>query len=253
MQRPQETFLYFSAELFDSEIQYYLIDVDKLISSRHFQANTIFGIRQVIVTPTRVIYQKPQYTGNTRIITMYGREYFLIATFRDEDKISALQGRQDFTLGDDDEFDELLQHTIVNRLHDGLHICGRIYRYLGGSNSSSIGAKRYLVADHYDRDYEYLATSSNIRSAIGDLSPIKCVAAYEARCGLAFTEIKASISTDKCNIRLQCRDIKTTGYCFSDGIGRISTDLARQLVSKLKVSTCIVYMGLCTVSYLQFI
>ena len=121
---------------------------------------------------------------------------------------------------------EILDAGIVKALEGGLEVGNRRYRLLGGSQS--------MLADHgyylYARDKNG-QSAEDIRCSVGDLEQIRCVASYMARLGLAFSQTQEAIEIESSMIR---QDPDITGgqdksYCFSDGIGRISLPLLKEV------------------------
>lgn len=73
------------------------------------------------------------------------------------------------------------------------------------------------------------------RKTFGELSTERCVASYVSRFGLCFSSTKKTVDVDKVCVQYT-DDIQNDEYCFTDGIGRISTKLAEKVANELNIS-----------------
>ena len=199
-----------------------LRDIIKRISNHRFD-NTNRLMRKVTVTPLRIIFQQPERMDENRLIRHFDSDYMLNIWFRDEND-SMLNGIE--TLNNDDTF---FVDTISKRLLKGLKLGNRHYYYLGGSNSQlrEHGCCMYAKDDRGN-------TCDTIRQWVGDLNSIRCVAQYVARLGLAFSQTDSKIVLKKEQIQHipdieHGRDVNGKPYCFTDGVGMISQQLAKRV------------------------
>ncbi len=199
------------------------VDMEKLqgVGSITDRRRKVDGNRPVIcnavVTPMRILFELPK-PDNNRIIRMYDPDSILRLSFRDEDngQLSNLNYSKEVCSDDS----ELLAFTVAERLR-GITVYGRHFEYLGGSKSLTKAHGCYMYAKD-PRGF----TAQIIRDSIGDLSHIRCPATYLCRLGLAFTSSDLSF---RVNGREKIPDIEENGYCFSDGIGKISGKLATKV------------------------
>ncbi|KAM7444491.1 hypothetical protein ABFA07_006888 [Porites harrisoni] len=193
-------------------------------SASGFQKRPIPGhcalIKRAVITPTRLLLYPPEVMVKNRVLRQYETESFLCVSVRDEDlsKLSAGGG----------SLDPLLDG--INRvLDEGLNIAGQRFQFLGSSNSQLRNHSCWFVGPKYEPDI--------IRRWMGDFSHIKCVASYVARMGQCFsTSIDSvGIGISEGTLSEEEDDVKTVDqkYCFSDGIGRISKELAAEVVRKI--------------------
>lgn len=68
---------------------------------------------------------------------------------------------------------------------------------------------------------------------MGDFSHIKCVAKYAARLGQCFSTTRAVRDIEPHIVEIP--DIEANGHCFSDGVGKISQELAESIATELRI------------------
>jgi RNA-dependent RNA polymerase len=76
-----------------------------------------------------------------------------------------------------------------------------------------------------------IVNANSIRTWMGDFGHIRSVAKYAARLGQCFSSTMP-VEVSKYLIK-EIPDIERNGYCFSDGIGRISRRLAETICKEL--------------------
>lgn len=180
-------------------------------------------IRRVTVTPTRHILFAPEIMLSNRILRAFDPEYSLRVSFRDEDNT-----RLSFKAAH--AYEEVFDHAVRIPMTDGVRISSRRYAFLAWSNSQ--------IREHcvwmYANDSRF-NTVKGIRLWMGKLSHIHSVSKYMARMGQCFsqTEDTVSLRLDEGRVRTEDdiergQDVANNNepYCFSDGVGRISTKLA---------------------------
>ncbi len=216
------------AQYADSGKELHLLDLDKVDREMLIGLGPVTHARRkvdrnrrricnALVTPTRILFELPKPESN-RIIRAHYPDSILRLSFRDEDngQLSNLNYSKE-VFSDDSE---LLSFTVAERLR-GIAVYGRHFEYLGGSKSLTKAHGCYM----YAKDRRGF-TAQTIRDSIGDLSHIRCPATYMCRLGLAFTTSDTSFPVDG---REVIPDITKNGYCFSDGIGKISQMLAKKV------------------------
>ncbi|KAL9641668.1 hypothetical protein ABK040_016899 [Willaertia magna] len=93
------------------------------------------------------------------------------------------------------------------------------------NNNNTINNKTTIITNEY-------LFAKDIREYMGDFSEIKVVAKYAARLGQCFscTDLSITLKEDE---YIEEKDIIRNGYCFSDGIGKISKNLSKRIYEKL--------------------
>ncbi|XP_054724114.1 uncharacterized protein LOC129234216 isoform X1 [Uloborus diversus] len=212
-----------------NQYQYYLSNKDEIAFSHYLIPEKCRIIRRVTLTPTRVLLWPPEVMLSNRILRNFDSEYALRVSFRD-DNMSRLSFNAAYA--DDDIF----QAAIVNHMSIGINVGSRKFEFLAWSNSQ--------IRDHgvwmYAKDKRG-NTASDIRTWMGDFSHIHTVPKYMARMGQCFSQTE-----DALGVPLDPQHIKTEDdieggydfmnrkpYCFSDGIGKISSSLANQVHNAL--------------------
>ena len=115
----------------------------------------------------------------------------------------------------------LIEERIGNVLKHGLEVAGRIFRFLGYSNSGMREHTVWFMAD-FDHPVEGRVTPDKIRSDLGDFSScIRIPSKYAARIAQAFsgTDPSVRIRRDQWD---EMEDLGTKPYLHTDGQGTIS-------------------------------
>eukprot|EP00803_Ostreobium_quekettii_P007311 evm.model.scf_1455.3 EVM.evm.TU.scf_1455.3 scf_1455:37320-39172(+) len=169
-------------------------------------------VPRLVITPTRLVFYEPDIMQTNRVLRNFPKDRFLRVAIRDENgaKISPIYGK----IGK-------IMDRICDIMLEGVDVKGEYYRFLASSNSQIKDHACYFVRDNgVDRP-------GAIRSWIGNLAGIKNVATYVSRLGLGF-----STSTETAPIEVDdftlIPDVERNGYCFSDGVGKMSPQLAEK-------------------------
>jgi hypothetical protein len=183
------------------------------------------------ITPTKLFLTGPTVDRSNRVLRKYKAHsyHFLRVTFRDDDgtKLNAI----------DLEFQQL----IVDKLKNGVTLGGKTFTYLAYANSELKTHSCYLVAPfkHEERDI----TATDIVNQLGTFND-KTVAKRASRIGQCFSTTVGGVRVIFEPNEMMIEDITVPKngfgdhYCFSDGIGKISKDLAKKLQFLVEVSTC---------------
>lgn len=173
-------------------------------------------IRRMVVTPTHDIFLQKEPIVKNRIIRQYDDEYFIRVIFRDEDftRLSAAMS------------EGLLNVTerIRTFMDKGFTIGDRKYEFLACSNSQMREHGVWFFSPNNG------ITADDIRSEAGSLSQETSVSTYVSRLGLCFSASRATVEVDVAEGSVTfIDDIEHGGYCFTDGVGKISVPLAKQV------------------------
>lgn len=122
--------------------------------------------------------------------------------------------------------------TIFRRLKkimtEGFYLCGRKYLFLAFSSNQLRDRSAWFYAQDWKMDV------SKIKQWMGQFDS-KNVAKCAARMGLCFSSTYATVEVPQSQVNSNLPDIWRNNYCFSDGIGMITPDLAREVAEKLKL------------------
>eukprot|EP00210_Caulerpa_lentillifera_P009408 g8969.t1 len=179
-------------------------------------------IPKLVLTPTRLVFFEPEIINSNRILRNWSdKTSFLKVSVRDEnlEKLSRHTGN----------IKELLT-SLFHQLKTGFDLVagGKQFRFLGCSNNQVRDHGCFFVDVSND-----CHMAEVIRESCGNLRYIRNVAKYISRLGQAFsTSIKTvKVKPNECE---RIPDIEHNGYTFTDGIGKISPDLAVEIAKKLE-------------------
>ncbi|KAI0348632.1 RdRP-domain-containing protein [Trametopsis cervina] len=198
---------------------------------RFHDADDAFQCLHVTCTPTTFRLDGPYPERSNRIVRQYAshQDCFLRVSFVDE---TDLQYRFDR----DVDGRSFIQRRVGGILRSGLEIAGRRFEFLAYSQSALKEHAVWFVMEFRTRD----GTIVNAQSIIAGLGRfdnmpsdphlIFCPARYGARISQAFTATDSSV-TVKADEIIQIDDIKTMdgAWAFTDGIGTISPELAKEV------------------------
>ncbi|KAK1995923.1 RNA dependent RNA polymerase [Colletotrichum falcatum] len=175
-------------------------------------------IRKVMVTPSTMHFCSPNVESSNRVLRKYSsyQDRFLRVQFTDElyrGKVYNNAGTEIFT-------------RIYRALKQGIKIGNRVYEFLAFGNSQIRECAVYFFCPT-----AYI-TCDDIRQWMGEFSHIRNVAKYAARIGQCFSTTREIRGVTVPRI-VQAEDIERGGYCFSDGVGKISKLLAEMVVNEM--------------------
>ena len=182
-------------------------------------------VRKVIVTPTTMHLSSPTPETTNRILRQY-RKYadrFLRVQFTEEKTIGRLfQDNEGMT-----------KDAIFDRIHrtlkNGIDLAGRHYEFLAFGNSQFRENGAYFFHSTSD------LTCDHIRDWMGDFSHIRVVAKFAARMGQCLSTTR-TVNNLPAGVDIRTiPDIEDKGWCFTDGVGKISFELARDIADSLNM------------------
>ncbi|KAG5353249.1 hypothetical protein C0989_008984 [Termitomyces sp. Mn162] len=206
---------------------------------------SLFEAYHVEVTPTTMRLSGPHLERSNRIIRRYHpdhHESFLRVSFVDE-------GRLHYRFDRDVDGRDFVKTRAGPILLQGLHIAGRKFDFLAYSQSALKEhavwqvVVKVFVKPFRDPDHGYVDARSIIQS-IGSFDNLSfdktlmfCPARYGARISQAFTATDVSVTIQPEEV-LHIEDLNvetaTGKYCFTDGAGTISRELAMEVSKKLR-------------------
>ncbi|OZJ04567.1 hypothetical protein BZG36_02704 [Bifiguratus adelaidae] len=187
-------------------------------------------IRKVVVTPTTLnLLPKTMETSN-RVIRYFSNvsERFLRIAFTDEslEKVGYTPSSRTTTQHANGDIYDRIEQTLKN----GIKIGDRLYEFLAFSSSQLREHGCWFFASTRS------LSAADIRAWMGDFSSIHSVAKHAARMGQCFSSTFRASTLRVENIRM-IRDIERNGYCFSDGVGKVSANLARAVATVMDLPT----------------
>ncbi|KAF8640510.1 hypothetical protein AX17_000172 [Amanita inopinata Kibby_2008] len=198
--------------------------------------SSLFQSLHVTVTPTTMILDGPFPERSNRVIRSYhpsNHNSFLRVSFVDEGGLA-------YRFDRDIDGPQFLRQRVGGLLFNGLNIAGRVFHFLAYSQSALKEHTVWFVKEFVDPERGLVNADTIIRS-LGQFSGLSfdrkliyCPARYAARLSQAFTATDASVSVEVEEIQM-LRDIKAENenYCFTDGVGTISTGLAKEIWREL--------------------
>ncbi|XP_062566009.1 uncharacterized protein LOC134228365 [Saccostrea cucullata] len=180
--------------------------------------------RKVFLTPTKFVFLPKEPVFKNRIFRQYNEDFFVRLVYRDDnfEKISAMESS---TLNEVlvDMKQIFLERFIIQDRH---------YEFLGCSNSQ-LQEHSFWFFSSYDG-----ITTDYIRHKAGDLYKERCVASYLSLFGLCFSSSFHTLNIGENGEEVKYEsDVKRNGFCFTDGIGKISTRLAVEVCKIMGLKT----------------
>ncbi|ESK98362.1 hypothetical protein Moror_112 [Moniliophthora roreri MCA 2997] len=195
----------------------------------------LFDSLHVTITPTTMYLDGPFLDRSNRVIRSYDQKYhecFLRVSFLDE-------GSMQYRFDRDMDGPGFIRHRVGELLLEGLTIAGRKFTFLAYSQSALKEHAVWFVKPFQDPRLGRVDAAAII-NGIGDFAKdpdlIRCPARYAARISQAFT------ATDATEVEVEeillSNDITTVNgeYTFTDGVGTMSRELAREIWKELKAT-----------------
>jgi RNA-dependent RNA polymerase len=175
--------------------------------------------RSAIITPTSIHVASPVMETSNRITRKYAADAdrFIRIKFSDEKTEGVLRNMPN-------DRAEATFDRVRRAMRNGIVVAGRFYEFLAFGNSQ--------FREH--GAYFYSPTSSksadDIRLSLGRFDHIKTIAKFGARLGQCFSTTRAMRVSVKI---VKIPDIERNGYCFTDGVGKLSLFLAQMAAQEL--------------------
>ncbi|KAM0042835.1 putative RNA-directed RNA polymerase [Helianthus debilis subsp. tardiflorus] len=170
--------------------------------------NGLVYVRRVQITPSKVYFWGPEVIMSNR--KLYSTD------------LSPRVGQSGVSRTE-------IYKRILSILKNGIVIGNKKFEFLAFSSSQLRDNSAWMFAS------SGRVNAAEIRNWMGDFSSIKNVAKYAARLGQCFGSSKESLSVARYEVE-EIPDIKIerngTTYVFSDGIGKISAELAERVSRK---------------------
>jgi RNA-dependent RNA polymerase len=176
--------------------------------------------RSANITPTLIHVGQPAIETSNRIIRKHLADVdrFIRVRFTDE------KTEGDLFASDNGSSDAIFDR-VTRAMTNGVVLAGRYYEFLAFGNSQFRERGAYFYAPTPSKSAE------DIRRSMGKFDHIKIAAKYGARLGQCFSTTRAIKSV---NVKIEeIEDVKRNGFCFTDGVGKISTFLAQMAAKEL--------------------
>ncbi|KAL1613050.1 hypothetical protein SLS60_001282 [Paraconiothyrium brasiliense] len=176
--------------------------------------------RSANITPTSIHVGQLAIETSNRIIRKHlaDADRFIRVRFTDETTEGELFA------SDNGSSDEIFDR-ITRAMNNGIVVAGRYYEFLAFGNSQFRERGAYFYAPTPSK------SADDIRRSMGEFDHIRVAAKYGARLGQCFSTTRAIKSV---NVKIEeIEDVKRNEYCFTDGVGRISTFLAQMAAKEL--------------------
>lgn len=189
----------------------------------------IFNCLHLSVSPTSMKLGGPYPERSNRVLRTYADDHdsFVRVSFVEENGLRYQQDR---------EIDgpAFIGRWVSPILHNGFTVAGRQFHFLAYSLSALKTHTVWFVKDFQDRGGN-LITAATIIEHLGTFHDLKydrelifCPARYAARISQAFTTTDSSVSVPADEIIIE-DDITDGSYCFTDGVGTMSPQIARKI------------------------
>lgn len=184
-------------------------------------------IRKVTVTPTRVYYSTPTVESTNRVVRHYKavQDSFMRIQFTDERYLGRIEGGDAYR-------DHQLYERVSRVLEYGLRIGHWLWEFLAVGNSQI----RENGAFMFRQDSSPAGvTCDSIREWMGNFSHIRVIARHASRTGQCFSKTRGfhGLLTPRL---VKIADVERNGFCFTDGVGKISRFIADMIVKEWRLS-----------------
>ncbi|KAK4798218.1 hypothetical protein SAY86_030544 [Trapa natans] len=218
-------------------VQQWLLNNSKLLKASN-QSNDIVAVRRLVITPSKAYCLPPEVELSNRVLRNYKtfEDRFLRVTFMDEGfqtlnahvlNYYAAPILKDITRSSSNQKTTIFRR-LKNVMTEGFYLCGRKYSFLAFSSNQLRDRSAWFFAEDPNINV------TKILQWMGKFS-INNVAKCAARMGQCFSSTYATLEVPLSQVKSNLPDIERNGYCFSDGIGTITPDLAREVAEKLKL------------------
>lgn len=177
-------------------------------------------VRKAVITPTTIRYNSPTVETSNRVMRRYNnmQDRFLRVQFIEESE----RGRIAMNKTQNEE----VWKRVLRALYHGIRIGDRVYEFLGFGSSQlrQCGVYFFCPTEHTSCD--------DIRKWMGHFSHIRVVAKYAARIGQCFSTTREIRGICQPAVK-EIADVERNGYCFTDGVGKISAFLASFIIQEM--------------------
>ncbi|KAK1411747.1 hypothetical protein QVD17_32447 [Tagetes erecta] len=197
----------------------------------------VIQVGRLIITPSKAYCLPPEVELSNRVLRHYQKvsDRFLRVTFMDEGMTTLNNNVLHFypaPIVKDMTSSSVQKTSMFQRvkriLTNGFHLSGRQYCFLAFSANQLRDRSAWFFAE------DGKISCKDIVSWMGKFSN-KNVAKCAARMGQCFSSTYATVDVPRHEVDMNLKDVERNGYVFSDGIGKISPDLALEVAEKLQL------------------
>ncbi|KAH6804759.1 RNA-dependent RNA polymerase 6 [Perilla frutescens var. frutescens] len=221
-------------------VQKWLMKNPKLLQKPQ-QMEDIVEVRRLIITPSKAYCLPPDVELSNRVLRNYRNmsDRFLRVTFMDEAMQSLKKNVLTYYVAPivreiTSTFNHPQRTTMFKRvkdiLYNGFYLCGRKYSFLAFSANQLRDSSAWFFAEDKNTSVD------SIKNWMGKFTD-RNVAKYAARMGQCFSSTYATVEVPSSEVNHKLPEVERNGYIFSDGIGMISEDAAKEVADKLQLST----------------
>ncbi|KAF8407945.1 hypothetical protein HHK36_007085 [Tetracentron sinense] len=211
-----------------------------LPSSSHsrLRDHNSMSCHRVLITPSKIYCLGPELETSNYVVNHYAAyaSDFLRVSFVEEDWSKLLSDALSTSIQQgifSKPYKTGIYHRILSILHDGIVIGAKKFEFLAFSASQLRSNSVWMFASNDN------VRAENIREWMGCFNKIRSVSKCAARMGQLFSSSLQTLDVPAQDVEI-IPDVEVTtdgiGYCFSDGIGKISFSFARQLAQKCGLS-----------------
>eukprot|EP01018_Ginkgo_biloba_P010053 Gb_12326 [translate_table: standard] len=195
-------------------------------------------VRRMVITPTKAYCLPPEVELSNRVIRHFRRvaDRFLRVAFMD-DSMEAMSSivltvptapivKEVYSSAT--AYRTAIFKRVKNILHNGFELCGRNYSFLAFSANQLRDRSAWFFAGGEGIHVQ------DIRNWMGKFPKFN-VAKCAARMGQCFSSTYYTVEVPLREVDRKLPDIKRNGYDFSDGIGKITPDLAMEVARRLQL------------------
>ncbi|KAF8507374.1 RNA dependent RNA polymerase-domain-containing protein [Hysterangium stoloniferum] len=185
----------------------------------------LYRCLHVTFTPSRMTLTGPFPDTSNRILRQYPNNHddFLRVSWTDEDGLQFRFDRREIN------GPNFIEKRVGKVLKNGFTLCGRKFKFLAYSQSALRQYTVWFVHPFTDSNGHKI-TAETIRKSIGtdwskESELMRCPARYAARLSQAFTATESSVYAEQGEMS-RIPDIERNDFCFSDGNGLVSQEMA---------------------------
>ncbi|KAF7722345.1 hypothetical protein EC973_003435 [Apophysomyces ossiformis] len=183
------------------------------------------SMRKILVTPSSIYVQPPTVETTNRVVRAFQEhaDRFIRVQFVDE-------GLSRISASHTGTSNEAIYNRIYTVLKDGIQIGARRYDFLAFSSSQLRDHGCWFFAPTKDLN------ANRIREWMGTFSHVKIIAKHAVRMGQCFSSTRPITRLQENEIE-EIAEVEKNGFTFSDGVGKISLELAREVALKMELKT----------------
>uniref|UniRef100_A0A5B6YJT5 RNA-dependent RNA polymerase n=1 Tax=Davidia involucrata TaxID=16924 RepID=A0A5B6YJT5_DAVIN len=211
-----------------------------LPSSSHSRLtnHNVMSCHRVLVTPSKIYCLGPELESSNYVVKKFASyaSDFLRVTFVEEDwcKLPSNVISTSIQQGIFSKpYRTCIYHRILSILREGIVIGAKRFQFLAFSASQLRSNAVWMFASNEN------VRAEDIREWMGCFNKIRSVSKCAARMGQLFSSSLQTLEVPAQEVEV-IPDVEVTsdgvGYCFSDGIGKISLSFARQVAQKCGLS-----------------